>query len=490
MDKAAMSLDQVMRDVPYRSWHGAREIPIHGVTHDSRRVEPGDLFCAWTGEHSDGLKWMRDALGRGARALVLERAPNPLPDCPTIVVASARRTLSLAAANRFGHPAKALQVIGITGTNGKTSGATILHSLLNDPENRCGLLGTIEVHLGSRVETATRTTPEGSDLQAYLAEMRDAGCHRAVMEVSSHALAQGRVEGLPFTGALFTNLSPDHLDFHKDMESYFLAKAELFRRVMPGGFAIVPAEGEYPQRLRQMIPGDVRCWSYGTAERADSRARDVQYYRNGTSFIWEIGGKQVEVSIPYIGRHNLENALVALTAAVACGKDPETLTERVAQAPMVPGRLQRVAPDEMFTILIDYAHTEDALRNVLEALHPLRENRIKTLIGCGGNRDISKRPAMARVACLLSDEVVFTSDNPRDEDPEKILKEMTDGVSDFCNYEVEPDRHRAIQRLLETAVRGDILLIAGKGHEPYQEIKGERHRFLDAEVVEELLRER
>lgn len=487
-DAEYMMLDEVMSDIPVRLWQGARNVPIRRVVYDTRKVEPGDLFCAWAGSFNDGVRFIPDAVARGAAAVVVEREPEVTPPCPCLVVGSARRTLSLAAANRWGHPARELAVVGITGTNGKSSTAILLHHLLESAGYGCGLMGTIEHRLGARTIEAARTTPEGSDIQEMLAEMRKAGCVAAVMEVSSHALAQGRVEGLPFRGAVFTNLSPDHLDYHRDMESYFLAKAGLFRQVAPAGWVVLPTDDAYGRRLVDMVADDVCLHLYGVREDADSRATDVQAYRNGTSFIWWWAGRRREVLAPWIGAFNLQNILAAMTSAVAAGCDPDLVVECVRSAPAVPGRMQRVGVDELFTILVDYAHTEDALRNVLETLMPLREHHILTLIGCGGNRDRSKRAAMARAACEGSDHVIFTSDNPRDEDPSAIISEMVAGVPEFNNYTIISDRAEAIKKLIEEAVRGDIILIAGKGHETYQEVRGEKHPFSDVDVVTQILK--
>ncbi|MEM6601938.1 MAG: UDP-N-acetylmuramoyl-L-alanyl-D-glutamate--2,6-diaminopimelate ligase [Verrucomicrobiota bacterium] len=485
-----MPIESVMKGIPVKSWKGNRQALVRRVIYDSRQLEAGDLFCTWAGQQSDGMRYVADADKRGASAVVLEREPETLPGCDCIVVGSGRRTLALVAANRYGRPADAISVTGITGTNGKSSTATLLHYFLESSGRKCGLIGTVEYRLGNRVEPATRTTPEGSDLQGMLAEMRDANCVSAVMEVSSHALDQGRVEGLPFHGAIFTNLSQDHLDYHKDMEAYFMAKSQLFHQIAPEGYAVLPAEGDAGRRLREMIADDVSVYTYGVGVAGDSIAYDVKYFRNGTSFIWQIDGQQHEVIIPWIGAFNLENALAALTAAVACGVEVSLLVELIGRAPGVPGRMQRVGEDELFTILVDYAHTEDALQNVLMALRPLRETSVKTLIGCGGNRDKGKRPLMARVACELSDEVIFTSDNPRDEEPAAILQDMVSGVESRENYRMIEDRQAAITELVENAVRGDILLIAGKGHEDYQEIQGVKHAFSDVEVIRELLKGR
>jgi UDP-N-acetylmuramoyl-L-alanyl-D-glutamate--2,6-diaminopimelate ligase len=483
-----MKLEEVMQGIPVRSWRGSRDVMVRRVTYDTRQVEPGDLFCTWSGQQSDGLKFMAEAEKRGASAVVVEREPETDPACVCIVVGSGRRTLALAAANRWNHPAKKMAVTGITGTNGKSSTAALVHYFLESCGSKCGLIGTVEYRLGDRVEPATRTTPEGSDVQEMLAEMNQAGCVAAVMEVSSHALDQGRVEGLPFQGAIFTNLSQDHLDYHRDMESYFMAKAQLFRQIITGGYAVLPAASEEGRRLAEMVADDVSVFTYGIDRDADSLAKDVKYFRNGTSFIWQMAGDSHEVMSPWLGRFNLQNVLAALTAAVAGGAEANLLVKLLERAPAVPGRMQRVGEDELFTVLVDYAHTDDALKNVLAALKPLRETSIKTLIGCGGNRDKAKRPLMARVACEGSDEVIFTSDNPRDEEPQAILDEMVQGLESFDNYRVISDRKAAITDLVENAVQGDILLIAGKGHEAYQEIKGVKHPFSDVSVVESILK--
>jgi len=483
-----MALEEVMKDIPFRSWRGERNIPVRRIIYDTRKVETGDLFCTWVGRGEDGNRRVNEAIDKGAVAIIMEREPEEWPECPCIVVGSGRRTLGLAAANRWKHPATSLRVIGITGTNGKSSTAFLLHHFLEWAGIKSGLIGTIEYRLGDRVEPAVRTTPEGSDIHEMMATMREAGCSSAVMEVSSHALDQGRVEGIAFAGALFTNLSPDHLDYHRDMESYFLAKARLFQQIAPGGFAVLPFAGDYGKRLRDMLAEDVRPLTYGMEEGSDSLARDVRTFRTGTSFIWEWENHQREVIVPWIGQFNLENTLAAMTAAVAIGCDPDGVVKAAEDAPAVPGRLQRVGQDELFTILVDYAHTEDALKNVLKALLPLKETRIRTLIGCGGDRDQQKRPKMARVACDYSDEVIFTTDNPRNENPAVILEHMLAGVEGRENYRVIQDRREAIEEFIETAVKGDIILIAGKGHESYQEINGIRHSFSDVEVVRACLK--
>ncbi|MEM6821145.1 MAG: UDP-N-acetylmuramoyl-L-alanyl-D-glutamate--2,6-diaminopimelate ligase [Verrucomicrobiota bacterium] len=484
----SMILKDVVRDVPHLKWYGSDTINVGSVVYDTRKLKEGDLFCTWSGEQTDGHEYLSDAVRKGACALVVENEPNRLPDCPVVVVESGRSALSLLAANRWGNPANDLKLTGITGTNGKSSTATLLHYLLESSEFPCGLIGTIEYRLGDRVEPAERTTPEGSDTQEMLATMREAGCRGAVMEVSSHALDQGRVSGIAYQGAIFTNLSPDHLDYHKNMDAYFSAKCVLFEQITPGGFAVLPKNSQYTPAIEQRIDKTIEILHYGVTPEALSQAIDIQYFRSGTSFVWKIRDEEHEVMAPWIGSYNLENILAAMTAAVGYGIEPAHIASLMEKAPPVPGRLERVDVDERFTVLVDYAHTEDALRNVLRALQPLKERRLKTLIGCGGNRDRTKRPKMAQVACEFSDEVIFTSDNPRDEEPELILQEMVDGVTDHKNHSVIVDRKEAIRAILESAAKGDIILVAGKGHERTQEVRGTKHPFSDVEVVIEVLK--
>ncbi|MGF1678585.1 MAG: UDP-N-acetylmuramoyl-L-alanyl-D-glutamate--2,6-diaminopimelate ligase [Candidatus Methylacidiphilales bacterium] len=485
-----MTLETLMEGVPYLSWRGKRDLHVTGIAYDTRHIKTGEIFCSWPGTQRDGAEYASDAIQAGASALVLEKDLLSQTSCPIIKVESARRALSRIAANWFGRPAMRIPVIGITGTNGKSSTAILLNHLLEAGGQPCGLMGTLFYRTGRVEYPAERTTPEALEVQQLLAEMADAGCSHAVMEVSSHGLDQGRVEGIAFRGALFTNLTHDHLDYHGTMENYFLAKARLFRQIEPDGFAILPLDDSNGKRLREWVPGSSKVVTFGLNETADSSAGDVRTFRSGSSFVWKFQDTKREVVIPWVGDFNLRNALVAMTAAVCCGMDADWVAELVERAPSVPGRMQRVGADERFTLLVDYAHTDDALGNVLRSLQPLKEKRIITIIGCGGNRDKTKRPVMARVACEMSDQVIFTADNPRDEKVEEIILQMEAGVTGWSNYRSIPDRREAIITAVREACEGDIILVAGKGHESYQEIAGIRHPFSDVEVVEQCLSRR
>ena len=482
-----MTLGAVMEGVPVERWLGPSEAGIEALSYHSGRVRPGDLFFAWQGAKADGHAHVPAALAGGARAVVLERELQGL-SCPQVVVRSARRALSRAAANFYGHPGRRLAVVGITGTNGKTSTAFLVRHLLDRCGWKCGLTGTVHHDVGTGPVPSERTTPEGLEIQHYLAEMVRNGCRAAAMEVSSHALDQGRVEGLPFRVAVFTNLTQDHLDYHGTMEAYFEAKARLFLSLEPGSVAVLPAEDAWGVRLRGLVPVGVDVWTYGTGAGADVRAVEPEFRETGTEFTLETGRMRVRARVPWTGSFNLANALAALAVGRALGLDTDVLVRALAEAPAVPGRMERVPWDGPFTVLVDYAHTDDAVRKVLGVLRPLTRGRLAVVVGCGGDRDAGKRPLMARAACESADRVYFTSDNPRSEDPRAILDAMVAGVAGQKNFVVEPDRRAAIRRALEESGPGDVVVLAGKGHEAVQEAGGVRHPFSDPDEAAAVLR--
>jgi len=483
-----MILQDIFRDVPLKAQSGDFNCEVRALHYRSSEVRPGDLFFAWQGEKADGHSYIEDALNRGAVALLTEKMTSVPTGIAWAMAESGRRTLALASANFFGRPAKILQMVGITGTNGKTSTATLVHYLLERAGIVAGLLGTIEYRIGSERVEASRTTPESHELQKMLAGMLDHGCRAAVMEVSSHALVLNRVAGIPFRVAIFTNLTQDHLDFHKDMESYFRAKEMLFTGLSAGATAVVNIDDPYGRRLVGSLPRGVELKTYSLRGPADYEARDLVCTDKGVSFSCHMNGEVIPVNVPWMGEFNAANVLAVIAAVRALGVTGSQLRDWLPEAPFVPGRMERIPGSGEFQVLVDYAHTDDAVRNLLQSLRPLARGRLRILIGCGGDRDSTKRPLMARVACELADDVFFTSDNPRSEDPDVILRQMSAGVPDFKNVHVIKDREKAIQSMIESALSGDILVLAGKGHENTQEIAGVKLPFSDLEVASRWLR--
>ena len=470
-----MLLPDLLGPVPTR----ATTLPIDGVdvrdlAYDSRRVQDGTLFFCVPGAVADGHDHAAAAVAAGACALIVERE-LPLP-VPQIVVDSCRAAMGPIADVFFGRPSERLLVLGVTGTNGKTTTAYLQHAILAAAGHTAGLLGTIERRIGGVAEPAQRTTSEAIDLQRDLRRMLDAGDTACAMEVSSHALDQQRVAGVRFAAAAFTNLTQDHLDYHADMEAYFAAKALLFDGRCP---TAANADDAYGRRL----PADLR---FGLATPgAEVRAEDVRYGAHGTAFRLRTPWGDAEVATRLVGRFNVENALAAVSSAGLAGVPLAAIVTGLEGVAGVPGRLEVVSGDRPFAVIVDYAHTADALENVLRALRPLATGRLIVVCGCGGDRDRGKRPTMARVACALADEVIITTDNPRSEDPLAIITEVAAGADG--RHAVEPDRRRAIERAIAAAAPGDVVLIAGKGHEQGQDVAGSITPFDDRVVACEVL---
>ena len=470
-----MLLPDLLGPVPTR----ATTLQIDGVdvrdlAYDSRRVQDGTLFFCVPGAVADGHDHAAAAVAAGACALIVERE-LPLP-VPQIVVDSCRAAMGPIADVFFGRPSERLLVLGVTGTNGKTTTAYLQHAILAAAGHTAGLLGTIERRIGGVAEPAQRTTSEAIDLQRDLRRMLDAGDTACAMEVSSHALDQQRVAGVRFAAAAFTNLTQDHLDYHADMEAYFAAKALLFDGRCP---TAANADDAYGRRL----PADLR---FGLATPgAEVRAEDVRYGAHGTAFRLRTPWGDAEVATRLVGRFNVENALAAVSSAGLAGVPLAAIVTGLEGVAGVPGRLEVVSGDRPFAVIVDYAHTADALENVLRALRPLATGRLIVVFGCGGDRDRGKRPTMARVACALADEVIITTDNPRSEDPLAIITEVAAGADG--RHAVEPDRRRAIERAIAAAAPGDVVLIAGKGHEQGQDVAGSITPFDDRVVACEVL---
>jgi UDP-N-acetylmuramoyl-L-alanyl-D-glutamate--2,6-diaminopimelate ligase len=456
------------------------DIEVSALAYRSSSVTPGTLFFCVRGFTSDGHDFAPEAVERGAVALVCER-PLGL-GVPEVIVPDARAAMPEVAARFFGDPTKELRVVGITGTNGKTTTAFLVRALLEADRVQTGLLGTVKSVVGGREEPVERTTPEAIDLQATFRRMLDSGDRACAIEVSSHALELGRAQGIEFACRVFTNLTQDHLDFHDTMESYYLAKRKLFEA--PGAPSVVNLDDEYGRRLAGEIEGPV---SYAIDHDADYRARDVRFDPAGSSFTCDTPDGPLEIETRLPGLFNVQNSLAAIAAVRQLGVDAQAIQRGLAEADRVPGRFEPVDEGQEFTVLVDYAHTPEALENVLRAAREITSGRLHVVFGAGGDRDRAKRPLMGAAASRLADRVIVTSDNPRSEDPEAIVDEVLAGTSGDATREV--DRRRAIALAVEGAEPGDVVVIAGKGHEQGQEFAGGRKEpFDDVTVAREALR--
>jgi UDP-N-acetylmuramoyl-L-alanyl-D-glutamate--2,6-diaminopimelate ligase len=480
-------LGDVLARLPGVELHGDPGLEVADVTHDSRRCGPGSLFVAIRGLATDGNRFVDAARKKGAVAVCSEEPPSG--EGTWVRVPDARVALATLSAAILGDPARSLELVGVTGTNGKTTTTYLLDSALRAAGETVGLIGTVEYRVGNRVAEAVRTTPESSDLQALLREMVDAGCRRAVLEVSSHSLALRRVHGLEFEVAVFTNLTRDHLDYHGDMDAYFAAKRLLFTdHLRADGHAVLNLDDERTPELARVSRGQVWTFSLDKPQ-ADLLAEDVRLSLQGTRFRARTPVGVLEVETPLLGLFNVRNALAALGAGLALGLPQDAVQRGIAALRGVPGRMERVLAGQDFTVLVDYAHTDDALRNLLETVRGLQPRRVVTVFGCGGDRDRTKRPLMGAVAARLSDVVVLTSDNPRSEPPEAILEEIRRGIppARAADTLVVPDRRDAIARALEMGREGVVVVIAGKGHEPYQVLRDRTVPFDDRQVARDVL---
>jgi UDP-N-acetylmuramoyl-L-alanyl-D-glutamate--2,6-diaminopimelate ligase len=470
---------------------GSLDTEITGLTYDSRQVAPGIAFVALRGAHADGHAFIAKAVELGAAAIFAEQAPPEDATLPWVHVRHSRIALAQAAAALYGHPAKGLTIAGVTGTNGKTTTAFLLHHLFNSAQMRSGLLGTVFYDLGDGEHLpASHTTPESLEIQGLLAGMRDHGCRACVMEVSSHALDQDRVFGLPFATAIFTNLTQDHLDYHGTMEQYFEAKVRLFQITAdssPRSALIINGDDSWGRKLIQRFEHTGRVVRFGFGVGCEYRAINVRYDLTGTTFELEAKGRSFLVRLPLIGDFNVYNALGALAAAQGVGLNLREAIKSLQNAPQVPGRMERVSDNSRFQVFVDYAHTPDGLENALRTARALRPRRLITVFGCGGDRDRTKRAKMAAAAEAGSDICVLTSDNPRTEDPQQILNDAKAGFTRPQKHAIIADRRTAIQTALQNAWEGDLVLIAGKGHEDYQDIQGIKHPFDDRRIARSLL---
>jgi UDP-N-acetylmuramoyl-L-alanyl-D-glutamate--2,6-diaminopimelate ligase len=468
---------------------GGLDRPISGLVMDSRRVVPGSLFFALPGRRTDGTSFIDEAVSRGAVAVVTQKLPaHAQPRVTFIEVPDARAALARVAQRYYRFPDRDLAVVGVTGTNGKTTVTHLLKHFLNG-DQRVGLIGTINYDLGARTVPSFRTTPESLDIYGMMAQMRDAGCRHAVMEVSSHGLDQQRVLGLQFAAAVFTNLTRDHLDYHQTLDAYFAVKTRLFT----GGtgaapkIAVVNLDDPYGERLAAQIPAGVKAVTFGESPRALVRAEHVTLNFKNTTFRLVWPGGTLDVDSPLIGRYNVSNLLAAVATAWGLGRDPAVFLARLRAFPGVAGRMERIEEGQPFNVLVDYAHTDDALRNALGMLRAITPGRLLVVFGCGGNRDRTKRPLMVRAVQEFADFAFATADNPRSEPLAQIFADMRAGVTAPGKISWTEDRRRAISLALDAARAGDCLLIAGKGHESYQEFADTVIPFDDRQVVRELI---
>src|SRR5499433_1610503 len=481
-----MQLKTLLSATPVRQVIGPVYRPVEIIAYDSRRVQRHTMFVALRGEKTDGHQFIGHAIDKGASVIVAEREQKD-PRVTCLLVENTRSALADFSATFYGQPARKLKLAAVTGTNGKTTTTFLIKHLCENTGLRCGLIGTVRYEIGQRILPAIRTTPESLDLQELLAQIANAGCKAVAMEVSSHALAQQRTRGIEWNVAVFTNLTQDHLDFHGTMENYFEAKAKLFtglavQQQKSKPVAIVNIDDRYGQQLFARIDKSIAVVTYGMGLRAEFRASNYRAEFTGTSYQLDARGKSYLVRLPLIGRFNVTNSVAALAAAAALGINLRSAVLSLAKAPQVPGRLELVPAKRQFQVFVDYAHTPDALGNVLKTLRELEPHRLIAVFGCGGNRDRQKRPLMAEIVDRHADYAIITSDNPRKENPDTIVAEVEKGFRS-THYEKIVDRTQAINRAVELARPHDIVLIAGKGHENYQEFADHTIPFDDIQVA-------
>ncbi len=485
-----MQLKTLTAAIPTRQILGPLDRDVEGIAYDSRRVQKNFLFVALRGEKSDGHQFIGQAIDKGATTIVSEQDEKH-SRATSVIVENSRAALADLAATFYQRPTRRLKMAAVTGTNGKTTTTFLIKHICEKAGLRCGLLGTVRYEIGERVLPAVRTTPEALEVQELLAQMVHAGCKAAALEVSSHALAQDRTRGLEWDVAVFTNLTQDHLDFHGTMDRYFESKTKLFtglaqQKSKTKSVAVINIDDRYGERLVSRIEKETPVVTYGMGARADFRASNYRMEFGGTSYQLDARGKSYLVRVPLIGRFNVANSMAALAAGTALGVNLREGILSLGKSPQVPGRLEAVPAKRQFQVFADYAHTDDALLNVLKTLRELGPRKLIVVFGCGGDRDRQKRPLMARVADQNADFSIITSDNPRKEDPDAIIAEVEKGFRSD-RYEKVTDRTEAISRAIALAQPHDIVLIAGKGHETYQEFADHTIPFDDVQVARRAL---
>lgn len=472
-----MKLRDLLKDIPFTYTAVDLDIDIREVRYDSRAVQPGDLFVAVRGFATDGHAYIGMALKKGAVAVVCEQAGKGIP---AVIVPDARAALADIAGNSFDHPSRKLTMVGVTGTNGKTTTTYLVKHMLEDAGHKVGLIGTNQNLIGDEVIETERTTPESYELHALFARMRDAGCTHVIMEVSSHSLVLDRVYGIPFAVGAFTNLTQDHLDFHKTMEEYRKAKAMLFSISEKG---VINLDDDAAQAM--MADAKCPCLTFSCEkDAADLTAKNIRLHADGVEFVATTKGELARVKLPIPGHFSVENALAALGMVLQTGMPLADAAHSLATATGVKGRVEVVPTDTDYTVLIDYAHTPDGVENVLRAVRGFAKGRVIALFGCGGDRDRTKRPKMGKIAADLADFCVVTSDNPRTEDPKAIIDDILEGMQGTKTpMEVIVDRPEAIHWALAHAKKDDVIVLMGKGHETYQEINHVKHHMDEREIV-------
>lgn len=487
-----MKLSEITANLECRIY-GSNNAEVKGIDYDSRRIKKGYVFVALPGNRTDGKNFIEDAVKSGASAVVSDEYKK-IDKASLVVVSDTFKAIASMSAVYYGYPDKKLFVIGITGTNGKTTVSYFLEHIFKKAGKRSGVIGTINYRYADKIFPAPNTTPQSSDIYRILGEMAGERIPVCIMEVSSHALALGRVGSIEFDAGIFTNLTRDHLDFHKTMEEYFLAKSKLFENLKSGTknrqkFGIINYDDPWGRKMKEILPQE-SVTTYAIKEKASFIAENVHITSKGTEFTLVYPDGKKKLNLSHIGLHNLYNALASAAAGFRAGISMDIIASAIGSVPAVPGRLQKVDAGQPFTVVVDYAHTDDALKNVLTTLRELKPERLITVFGCGGDRDRSKRPLMGDIASLMSDFVFVTSDNPRSEEPQRIALDIEVGIrrQHRNNYQVTLDREQAIASAINMAHKGDIVLIAGKGHENYQIVGSQTIHFNDTEMANKYLK--
>jgi UDP-N-acetylmuramyl-tripeptide synthetase len=479
-----------MQDIDYRLIRGSLDHDVRGISYDSRKVKPGDLFICVPGFKTDGHGFAEQAVTKGATAVLAERELTVSREAALLVTGDCRKAMSTAASNFYGKPSHHVKVIGVTGTNGKTTTTHLIKAILEEQGARAGIMGTLYARMGKAEKTLSNTTPESLDIEEFLSLVQKEKGDYMVMEVSSHALAMGRADEIRFHAAVFTNLTQDHLDYHQTMDKYKEAKLKLFSNLTRGEGYIAVINNDDPAAGDFVAASGSKPYTYAINADADVRAENLRFNLKGSHFTVNHGGKSFDIKMKLIGRFSVYNALAAITFALGEGIKPGLIKKALEKVEGVAGRFEQVDYGQDFTVIIDYAHTPDGLENILRTGQEILENRMITVFGCGGDRDRTKRPLMGKIAAQYSDFCIVTSDNPRSEDPEAIIDDIIPGLMEVENshYAKIIDRREAIHQAICLAKKGDLVIIAGKGHETYQLVKDQVLDFDDKKVAAEFLR--
>ena len=487
-----MKLERLLHGIEYQFVAGSLEQIVHGIAYDSRQVKEGDAFICIPGFTSDGHHFAEEAQNRKARVIIAEREVNILPGNALILVDEARKALGLIASNFYQKPSQAFKLLGVTGTNGKTTTTHLIKAILEKDRNKVGIMGTLYAKMDDYEVMYNHTTPESLEIERFFHYLREKAADYAIIEVSSHALSLGRVDRLCFDAAVFTNLSQDHLDFHASMEEYQEAKLKLFQMVARKNDAYSIINQDDPRASQFIRAAGNNVYTYGILHAADVKAEQVTTSRQGSSFIVRTPHYTFAVQLNLVGMFSIYNALAAISLALKQGVQPEVIVTALQEVQGIPGRFEKVDGGQDFTVIVDYAHTPDGLKNILKTGRELTEKRLITIFGCGGDRDKGKRPQMGQIAARYSDFCIVTSDNPRSEKPEAIIDDIIQGIKvvPCASYTIIPNRKEAIEYGLQMALAGDLVIIAGKGHETYQIVQDQIMEFDDRRVAKEALQAR